>query len=223
MCKQNWNESSQLFKNPAATSAVRLNQVVKPWDQVKTRVALVFPDIYDLGMSNLGLAILYDQLNRRPDALAERAYAPWKDMEAEMRAHGIPLYSLGKQAPPGRLSTSSAFTLPYESLYTNVLNILDLAGCRCFSAERDEHHPLVIAGGHAAFNPEPMSAFIDAFAIGEGEERDPRDRRCRTRRWKASGAARGRACCMRWRGIPGVYVPVAVRSALQPGWHHRAH
>ncbi len=146
-----------------------LNQVVKPWDSVETRVALIFPDIYDLGLPNLGLAILYDQLNRRADVLAERAYAPWTDMEAQMRSRGIPLYGLESKHPLSAFDILG-FTLPYELLYTNVLNILDLSGLPLFAAERDERHPLVIVGGHAAFNPEPMSAFIDAFAIGEGEE-----------------------------------------------------
>ncbi|RPJ49528.1 MAG: B12-binding domain-containing radical SAM protein, partial [Chloroflexi bacterium] len=181
-----------------------LNQVVKPWDSVKTHVALIFPDLYDIGLPNLGLAILYDQLNRRPDVLAERAYAPWMDMEAEMRAASIPLYGLeSKHALAG--FDILGFTLPYESLHTNVLNILDLAGLPLFAAERAEHHPLVIAGGHAAFNPEPMSAFIDAFAIGEGEEviHEIVDAH---QRWKESGQARATllrelAC------IAGVYVP----------------
>src|SRR5512146_506027 len=146
-----------------------LNQVIKPWDAVQTHMALIFPDIYDIGLPNLGLAILYDQVNRREDALAERAYAPWTDMEAEMRAAQIPLYGLESKHALADFDILG-FTLPYESLYTNALNILDLAGLPLFAAERDERHPLVIAGGHAAFNPEPMSAFIDAFAIGEGEE-----------------------------------------------------
>jgi radical SAM family uncharacterized protein len=146
-----------------------LNQVVKPWDSVQTRVALLFPDIYDLGLPNLGLAILYDSINQRGDALAERAYAPWTDMEGEMRAAGIPLYSLESRHALAGFDILG-FTLPYESLYTNALNMLDLAGLPVFSADRGPQHPLVIAGGHAAFNPEPMAAFIDAFVIGEGEE-----------------------------------------------------
>ncbi len=108
-----------------------LNQVVKAWDSVKTRVALIFPEIYDIGLPNLGLAILYDQLNQRADVLAERAYAPWMDMEAEMRAAGIPLYGLESKHPLADFDILG-FTLPYESLYTNVLNLLDLAGLPLF-------------------------------------------------------------------------------------------
>lgn len=181
-----------------------LNQVVKPWNSATTRVALIFPDIYDIGLPNLGLAILYDQINRRPDALAERAYAPWLDMESEMRAAGIPLYSLESKQPLAGFDILG-FTLPYESLYTNVLNMLDLAGLPVLAAARDERHPLVIAGGHAAYNPEPMSAFIDAFAIGEGEDliHEIIDAH---RAWKASGLPRADLLEALAR-IPGVYVP----------------
>ena len=146
-----------------------LNSTLKDWDELKTKVALVFPDIYDIGISNVGLKILYDQINQRDDALAERAYAPWVDMEALMREHGIPLYTLESKHPLASFDLIG-FTLPYETLYTNTLNILDLAGIPVRSAERDETHPIIIAGGHSATNPEPMHAFIDAFAIGEGEE-----------------------------------------------------
>jgi radical SAM family uncharacterized protein len=146
-----------------------LNIVVKNWDEVKTKVAFIFPDIYDIGISNLGLQILYDLVNQRPDALAERAYAPWVDMENLMRAVGIPLYSLESKHPLSAFDIL-AFSLPYETLYTNTLNLLDLAGIPVRSCERNGSDPLIIAGGHACFNPEPMHAFIDAFVVGEGEQ-----------------------------------------------------
>ena len=146
-----------------------LNSIVKDWESVDTRVAFVFPDIYDIGVSNVGLKILYDQVNQRADALAERAYAPWLDMEALMREHGIPLYTLESKRPLAGFDLIG-FTLPYETLYTNALNVLDLAGIPVRSSERDESHPIIIAGGHSCMNPEPMHAFIDAFVIGEGEE-----------------------------------------------------
>jgi len=145
------------------------NAVIKDWDTVKTRVALIFPDIYDIGISNLGLQILYDLVNQRPDALAERAYAPWVDMEALMRSERIPLYSLESKHPLAAFDILG-FSLPYETLYTNALNLLDLAGIPVRAIERQDSDPLVIAGGHACFNPEPMHAFIDAFVLGEGEE-----------------------------------------------------
>ena len=146
-----------------------LNAVVKDWAEIETKVAFIFPDIYDIGISNLGLQILYDLVNQRPDALAERAYAPWVDMEALMRSHDIPLYSLESKHSLAAFDIL-AFSLPYETLYTNCLNMLHLASVPLRSADRDGSHPLVIAGGHACFNPEPMHAFIDAFVIGEGEE-----------------------------------------------------
>ncbi|HSR21272.1 MAG TPA: TIGR03960 family B12-binding radical SAM protein [Anaerolineales bacterium] len=145
------------------------NTVRKSWDQTSIRTVLVFPDIYDIGISNIGLKILYDQINQRSDALAERAYAPWTDMEALMREAGLPLYSLESKRGLADFDLVG-FSLPYETLYTNTLNLLDLAGIPLRSADRDETHPIVIAGGHAATNPEPMHAFIDAFVIGEGEE-----------------------------------------------------
>ncbi len=146
-----------------------LNSVVKDWDSAAVRVALIFPDIYDIGVSNVGLKIIYDQINQREDALAERAYAPWVDMEALMRAEGIPLYALESKRPLSGFDLLG-FSLPYETLYTNALNILDLAGIPLRAAERDATHPIVIAGGHSTMNPEPMHAFMDAFVIGEGEE-----------------------------------------------------
>lgn len=144
-------------------------QIVKKWESVSTHFALVFPDIYDIGVPNLGITILYDLINAREDALCERAYVPWLDMEDLMRANQIPLYSLESYHPLNQFDIIG-FTLPYETLYTNVLNALDLAGIPLKSIERDESHPLIIAGGHAAYNPEPMAEFIDAFVIGEGEE-----------------------------------------------------
>jgi radical SAM family uncharacterized protein len=146
-----------------------LNTIVKDWDRIDTKIAFVFPDIYDIGISNLGLQILYDLVNQRPDALAERAYAPWVDMEEQMRANAIPLYSLETKHALADFDILG-FSLPYETLYTNALNVLDLAGIPLRTAQRGQTDPLVIAGGHACFNPEPMHAFIDAFVVGEGEQ-----------------------------------------------------
>lgn len=156
-------------RKPGRYTGGELNQVVKNWEQIETKVALVFPDIYDLGMSNLGLAILYEILNQREDTLAERVFAPWIDMEAALRENGIPLYSLETKHPVAEFDILG-ISLPYETLYTNTLNVLDLAEIPIFSAQREKSDPLIIAGGHATFNPEPMHPFIDAFVIGEGEE-----------------------------------------------------
>ncbi len=143
--------------------------LVKDWDAAALRVALCFPDVYEIGMSNLGLAVLYDILNRQPDILAERVYAPWPDMQAQLRQARLPLYSLENKRPLSEFDIVG-FSLPYEQVYTNVLTMLDLGGIPVRAAERTDAHPIVIAGGHATFNPEPMSDFIDAFVIGEGEE-----------------------------------------------------
>ena len=194
-----------------------LNSLLKDWDSAQTRVALLFPDIYDIGVSNVGLKILYDQINRREDALAERAYAPWVDMEAEMRAEGIPLYALESKRPLACFDLLG-FSLPYETLYTNTLNLLDLSGLPVRAEERDDSHPLVIAGGHACLNPEPMHAFIDAFVIGEGEEviHEIIDVVQAFRRKKQDAASdlfplssfeKRRALLLALAKVPGVYVP----------------
>ncbi len=156
-------------QKPGRYSGGELNQIAKNWDQVPLRVLLAFPDVYDLGMSNLGLAILYDILNREPDVLAERVYSPWPDMEAAMRLAGIPLYSLETKHPASDFDVIG-FSLPYETLYTNLLNGLDLAGVPLLAADRGPDDPFILAGGHAALNPEPLADFVDAFAIGEGED-----------------------------------------------------
>ncbi|MDK2982468.1 MAG: hypothetical protein PWQ55_2815 [Chloroflexota bacterium] len=145
------------------------NQIVKDWQQTDLHFAFAFPDIYDIGLPNLGMSILYDQINQREDALAERVYAPWQDMEALMREQGMPLFSLESKRPLKSFDVLG-FTLPYETLYTNMLNMLDLSGIPMHSNQRGEDDPLILAGGHACFNPEPMHAFVDAFVIGEGEE-----------------------------------------------------
>ena len=154
---------------PARYVGGEWNSIVKDWDATGIRILLAYPDIYDIGMSNLGLAILYDILNAQPDVLVERAYAPWTDMEAELRAAAVPLFSLETRHPLREFDVIG-FSLGYELTYSNVLNMLDLAGVPLLAAERDGSHPLVIAGGTAALNPEPMAGFIDAFVLGDGED-----------------------------------------------------
>ncbi|MDX1689199.1 MAG: hypothetical protein R3248_14545, partial [Candidatus Promineifilaceae bacterium] len=156
-------------RKPGRYTGGEYNEIVKDWDEVDFRVALAFPDIYDLGMSNLGLMILYDIVNKHRNLLAERTFSPWTDMEEKMRENDIPLYSLETKHPI-RDFDLLGISLPYEQLYTNALNLLDLAGMPVRSEERDASFPLVVAGGHACYNPEPMAPFIDVFVIGEGEE-----------------------------------------------------
>jgi radical SAM family uncharacterized protein len=130
---------------------------------------LIYPDTYEIGLPNQGLQILYEILNERDDAVAERAYAPWVDMEAAMRAHQVPLFSLENHLAATDFDVL-AFNLSAELVYTNVLNLIDLAGLPVRAAERTPDHPLVVAGGHCAFNPEPLADFVDCFVLGDGEE-----------------------------------------------------
>jgi len=154
---------------PARYTGGEYNAVHKNHAHVQVKFALAFPDTYEIGMSNLGIRILYHILNKRSDTVAERVFAPWTDMEAEMRAHEIPLYAL-ESGQPLKDFDIVGFSLGYELTYTNVLNMLDLAGIPVLASERGEDAPLIIAGGCCTVNPEPMADFVDAFVIGEGEE-----------------------------------------------------
>jgi radical SAM family uncharacterized protein len=200
-------------QKPGRYTGGELNQVVKDWEKVQTKMVLVFPDIYDLAMSNYGLAILYDLINQRQDALAERSYCPWVDMEAVMEEHGIPLYSLETKHPLADFDIIG-ISLPYETLYTNALNMLNLGGVPLFSAERTADHSLVIAGGHGTMNPEPMHAFIDAFVIGEGEEviHEIIDT---YQTWKDANADR-RELLLALADLWGVYVPIFYQPHYLP-------
>jgi radical SAM family uncharacterized protein len=195
-------------QKPARYTGGEYNSILKPWDQTPHRLALVFPDVYDLGMSNLGLAILYDIVNRQSDMLAERSYLPWVDMIAAMRHTEIPLYGLESRHPLRNFDVVG-FSLPYEQLYTNVLEALDLAGIPLFGRNRDQTTPLILAGGSATLNPEPMHAFFDAFFLGEGEDAIVEILRtwCDARR---DGLGRVEAL-RRLARIPGVYVPAFYR------------
>src|SRR5476651_956676 len=143
---------------------------VRPQHEAR-RVAflLIYPDTYEIGLPNQGLQILYEILNEREDAAAERAYAPWVDMEEAMRSAGVPLFSLENHLP-ARAFDVLAFNLSAELVYTNVLNLIDLAGVPVRASERAHGDPLVVAGGHCAFNPEPLADFVDCFVLGDGEE-----------------------------------------------------
>ncbi len=165
----NFDQTLARVARPARYTDGELHRVVKDWSTNPVRLALVYPDVYEIGMSNLGLAILYELLNRRPGLVVERAYAPWLDLEAELRRQGLPLFSLESGRPLSEFDIIG-FSLGYELTYTNVLNILDLAGLPVLAAERDNTMPLVIAGGSCAINPEPLADFIDLFVVGEGEE-----------------------------------------------------
>ena len=156
-------------KNPAWYSGGELNSIVKDKETVKTRFAFCFPDLYDVAMSHLGIKILYDILNQREDIWCERVFAPAPDMEGLMREKNVPLFGLESRDPIKDFDFI-AFTLQYELSYTNVLNMLDLAGLPVLAKERTDDMPVVIAGGPCTVNPEPMADFVDLFNIGEGEE-----------------------------------------------------
>ena len=153
---------------PARYTGGEWNSITKDWDKTLIRVVLSYPDLYEIGMSTLALPILYELLNSQPDVLAERVYAPWPDMAAQLRHRGIPLFSLESQRPLKDFDVIG-FSLGYELTYTNVLNMLDLSQIPILASERTAAHPLVIAGGGSALNPEPMADFIDCFVIGDGE------------------------------------------------------
>ncbi len=166
---------------------------------------LVYPDTYEIGLPNQGLQILYEILNERADSVAERAYAPWTDLAAEMRAAGVPFFSVDDHRA-ARAFDVLAFNLSAELVYTNVLECLDLAGVPLRGADRAPDDPLVVAGGHCAFNPEPMAGFVDAFVIGDGEEAAGELTEV-VAAWKAGGRASREQVLHDLALVPGVYVP----------------
>ena len=159
-------------QKPARYTGGEYNAIVKDRRWVDLRYALCFPDTYEIGMSNLGLRILYGVMNGMEGVWCERVFAPWTDMEEEMRQAGIPLYGLESGDPISGFDIIG-FSLGYEMAYTNVLNMLDLAGLPLRSAHRPDLTPLVVAGGTCAYNPEPLAPFVDLFILGEGEEVTP--------------------------------------------------
>jgi radical SAM family uncharacterized protein len=191
-------------QKPARYTGGEYNAVVKERDAVDTRVALCFPDTYEIGMSNLGMRILYGVMNEMDGVWCERVFAPWGDMEEQMRCEGISLYGLESGDPIADFDIIG-FSLGYEMAYSNVLNLLDLAGLPLRTQERESLVPLVIAGGTCAYNPEPLAPFVDIFSLGEGEEVLPElitlYRKAREEDWRKEellvAASR----------IPGLYVP----------------
>ncbi|MFC2729685.1 MAG: TIGR03960 family B12-binding radical SAM protein [Centipeda sp. (in: firmicutes)] len=159
----------QSVLKPARYTGGEWNAVRKDWTSVQCKFALALPDVYEVGMSNLGLAILYEILNRRAEIAAERVYAPWVDMEEQMRAQGIPLFSLESRRPIADFDFLG-FSLQYEMIYSNVLNMLDLAGIPLDAKARGADMPFVVGGGPCVYNVEPIAEFFDFFVIGEGEE-----------------------------------------------------
>ena len=162
-------EFLSLVSKPVRYLGQEINSLRKDPAEVRLRFCLAFPDVYEVGMSHLGIQILYHILNGKEGVACERAFAPWVDMEKVLREKSIPLSSLESSTPLNRFDILG-FSLQYELCFTNVLNMLDLCHIPFFSKEREERFPLIIAGGPSTFNPEPMADFFDAMVIGDGEE-----------------------------------------------------
>ena len=183
-----------------------LNSQVKDWDEAEVRWALMYPDAYEVGLPNQGVQILYEILNERDGVLAERTYSVWPDMEAVMRENGIPQFTVDAHRPVAAFDVFGV-SFSTELGYTNLLTALDLAGIPLEAADRTDDHPIVIAGGHAAFNPEPIADFIDAAVLGDGEEVAIAITEV-VREWKAEGGPGGRdELLLRLAASGGVYVP----------------
>jgi len=186
-----------------------LNSTIKEWDVAgdeTVRWALMYPDAYEVGVPNQGVMILYEVLNERPDVLAERSYAVWPDLEALMREHGVPQFTVDAHRAVGDFDLFG-ISFSTELGYTNLLTALDLAGIPLTATDRDESHPVVVAGGHAAFNPEPIAQFIDAAVVGDGEQAVLMISDL-VRDWKAQGRPGGREeLLLRLAKTGGVYVP----------------
>jgi radical SAM family uncharacterized protein/radical SAM-linked protein len=220
---------TELFQHPYASflesvtkptryTGAEYGAVKKPWDSVDARVCLAFPDIYDIGMSHLGYRILYKILNDNPRILAERCYTPWVDMQAALKERGLPLASL-ESVRALREFDVVGFSLQFELTYTNILLMLDMGGIPLRSEDRGEDDPLVIAGGPVATHPEPISPFIDAILIGDGEEATAEMTLCWVDGKKAGLSRKERL--QKLAGITGVYVPslYGVRQESETGFY----
>ena len=195
-----------LVTKPVQYVGGELNAVTKPWDSVSVHWALMYPDAYEVGVPNQGVQILYEVLNEHPDALAERTYAVWPDLEKLMRAQSVPQFTVDAHRPVGAFDVLG-LSFSTELGYTNMLTALDLAGIPLHARDRDESHPIVLAGGHAAFNPETIADFIDAAVMGDGEQAVLTITEI-IRDWKAEGNPGGREeLLLRLARTGGVYVP----------------
>lgn len=192
-------------QKPARYTGGEYNQIIKNKDEVELRLAFCFPDTYEIGMSNLGMGILYSTMNELPYVWCERVYAPWGDMYEQMKQNGVALYALESGDPISEHDVL-AFSIGYEMAYSTVLDMMDMAGIPIHSADRKTLLPLVIAGGTAALNPEPMADFIDIFLLGEGEEMN-NELLALLRTAKAEGWSK-QAFLEKASQIGGVYVPL---------------
>lgn len=200
------------IEKPARYIGNEVNSVMKDSEQVDIRFAMCFPDVYEIGMSHLGIQILYHMFNERPDVWCERVYSPWPDLDARMRKDNIPLFALESQEPI-RSFDFLGITIQFEMCYTNILQVLELSGIPLEASERTEEDPIVIGGGPCVYNPEPIAEFFDIFYIGEGET--VYDQLFDVyKKNKAEGKSRREfleAACQ----IPGIYVPMFYDAEYQ--------
>lgn len=200
------------IEKPARYIGNEVNSVMKDPEQVDIRFAMCFPDVYEIGMSHLGIQILYHMFNERPDVWCERVYSPWPDLDARMRKDNIPLFALESQEPI-RSFDFLGITIQFEMCYTNILQVLELSGIPLEASERTEEDPIVIGGGPCVYNPEPIAEFFDVFYIGEGET--VYDQLFDVyKKNKAEGKSRREfleAACQ----IPGIYVPMFYDAEYQ--------
>ena len=192
------------IEKPARYIGGEVNSVMKDKENIDVRFAMCFPDVYEIGMSHLGIQILYDMFNRREDVWCERVYSPWTDLDKIMREEQIPLFALESQEPVKNFDFLG-ITIQFEMCYTNILQVLELSQIPLHSTERTEKDPIVIGGGPCAYNPEPLADFFDLFYIGEGEtvydELLDTYKKC-----KSEGKSRKEFLEMA-AGIEGIYVP----------------
>ncbi|HVP68995.1 MAG TPA: TIGR03960 family B12-binding radical SAM protein [Anaeromyxobacteraceae bacterium] len=200
-------------QKPSRYVGCEFGSIVKDPDKVRLRFALAFPDMYEVGMSNLGFRLLYHALNDRPDVACERVFLPWPDLEAMLREHRLPLFTLESRSAVRDLDVLGV-TLQFELAYTSALALLDLSGVPLMARDRGPGDPLVVGGGPCAYNPEPVADFFDCFAVGDGEDvvHEIADA---VLAWKGSGAPRA-ALLDRLAEVPGVYVPSLFRPRFDP-------
>jgi radical SAM family uncharacterized protein/radical SAM-linked protein len=212
--QERWERVLPRVEKPGRYVGGEWNEIRKPPGEVRVRIGLAFPDVYEIGMSYLGQKILYAVLNARPGIAAERVFAPWPDLEEALRREGLPLVSLETKTPLARFDILG-FSLLYELNSSNILTMLDLGGVPLLSRDRTGTDPLVMAGGPAAFNPEPLAEVFDAFLIGDGEEAFPEIARVYE---EGRRLGRGRARVLETLArVPGVYVPSLYAAVRPPG------
>ncbi|MCL1885195.1 MAG: TIGR03960 family B12-binding radical SAM protein [Dehalococcoidia bacterium] len=201
---------------PARYTGGEWNTVRKNWEVTSLKFALSYPDVYEIGMSNMAVGILYEQINALPNCLAERVFAPWPDMMQALRTNKLSLLSLESGHSLAEFDVIG-FSLGYEFTFTNILSMLDLAGLPVWSKERGNSHPLVIAGGNAALNPEPLADFIDLFVIGEAEELLPALINLLLQHKQANGRFEKKILLGETAKLPGVYVPSLYEITYRDG------